>query len=229
MIKAIAIDDEPPALTVISSFCERSKEVELKRTFNRTDEALEFLQNESIELVFLDINMPSVSGLDFYRSISKEHLVVFTTAHTQYAVEGFNLDAVDYLLKPFTYDRFLKAIQKVKERIELSRHKADQGNELIVPSGYTTVRIPFYDILYVQAFDDYLKIFISTSPHPVVTRMTMKILLEKLSASDFIRVHRSYIVSLRKINKASSKSIFVGAAEIPIGKMFSKEFFQKFK
>lgn len=229
MIKAIAIDDEPPALNVISSFCEKSGEVNLLGKFSRPDEALTILKEESVDLVFLDINMPSVSGIELYKAFGRECMVIFTTAHSQYAVEGFNLDAVDYLLKPFTFDRFIQAIQKVKERMELNKHRTEQGSELLVPSGYSIVRIPFSDIVYIQAFDDYLKIFVSTSPHPVVTRMTMKNIVEKLPGRDFVRVHRSYIVSLRKINKAGSKSIFIGGVEVPIGKMYATEFFEVFK
>lgn len=228
MIKAIAIDDEPPALNVIASFCERSGQVDLLNKFNRPDVALKFLENNQVDLVFLDINMPSVSGLDLYKVISPKSMVVFTTAHSQYAVDGFNLEATDYLLKPFTYDRFLQTLTKVNERMEFLKQRDGQSAELMVPSGYTVVRMTFNDIIYIQAFDDYLKIFVSTSPHPVVTRMTMKNILEKLPSKDFVRVHRSYIVSLRKINKASSRSIFISDVEIPIGKMYSAEFFEVF-
>lgn len=229
MITAIAIDDEPPALNIVASFCERSGQIDLKKKFNRPDEALKFLEEERVDLVFLDINMPSVSGLDLYNVVSKNSVVIFTTAHSQYAVDGFNLDATDYLLKPFTFDRFVQAISKVQERIDFNKHKSEHGMELLVPSGYTIVRVPFQDIQYIQAFDDYLKIFITTTPHPVVTRMTMKTILDKLPVKDFVRVHRSYIVSLRKINKAGTKSIYMGDVEIPIGKMYANEFFSAFQ
>ena len=229
MILAIAIDDEPPALNVVASFCENSGLVYLVKKFSRPDEALSFLKVNNVDLVFLDINMPSVSGLDLFSEVSKNSQVIFTTAHSQYAVVGFNLDAADYLLKPFTYDRFLQAVQKVIERIEYNSSKTEGNSVLLVPSGYTIVKVQFSNILYIQAFDDYLKIYLSNSMSPVVTRMTMKTMLDKIPAKDFIRIHRSFIVSVKKINKAGSKSIFMGDIEIPIGKSYADDFFAVFK
>ena len=228
MITAIAIDDEIPALKVIENFCTKTPQLELKQTFNRPSEALAFLDETSVDLLFLDINMPSLSGLDLYKSIKKQTMVIFTTAHTEYAVEGFALNAIDYLLKPFTFERFEQAVNKAIEYDEFQQNKKNaEPKEIYIRADYSLIKLPLADILYIEGLDDYLKIHV-TGRKPIVARMTMKNIITNLPAKDFIRVHRSYIVPLQKIEKLYRKSIFINQVEIPIGISYEKDFQQAF-
>ncbi|AEI49107.1 LytR/AlgR family response regulator transcription factor [Runella slithyformis] len=230
ILKAIAIDDEPPALRVITHFCGQVEFLHLQKTFSRTDEALDYLSIHSVDLLFLDINMPSMSGIEFYKAIPQEAMVIFTTAYAEYAVEGFNLSAIDYLLKPFTFERFLQAVQKAKDyQAFLQRTEAPESPRcLFIKADYSVYKIAFDDILFIEGLDDYLKIHIEGSK-PVVARMTMKNMVEKLPAQDFVRVHRSFIVPFRRIENVRNKLITLAGEEIPIGHSFEKEFFKLFK
>lgn len=229
IIQAIAIDDELPALTLISNFCERIDSVHLQQTFNKPEEALQYIARSPVDLLFLDINMPSIPGTDLYKSITQQPMVIFTTAHSEYAVEGFNLNAVDYLLKPFTFERFQQAIQKAQAQLQYqqSLQKNDQ-QQLVLRVDYGLTRIELKDILFIEGLDDYLKIHLLHQP-PLVIRMTMKVMLEKLPAHAFVRVHRSYIVPLSKIDQVRNKTILIGAQEIPIGSSYEANFHTLFK
>jgi DNA-binding LytR/AlgR family response regulator len=228
MITAIAIDDEPPALEVVRSFCERTDLVSLQKTFTRPNEALKHLRKFPVDLLFLDINMPSMTGIEFFNLVEQNTMVIFTTAHSQYAVEGFNLSAVDFLLKPFTFERFMQAVNKANEYYNF-QNKTDNATPaaLFVRADYSLVKINLSDIHFVEGLDDYLKIHLS-SAKKVVTRMTMKSILEKLPANEFIRVHRSFIVPLKKIESVRNKIITIGGEEIPIGLSYEQQFFEKF-
>ena len=225
MIKAIALDDEPPALAVLEHFCRKCGFIDLQKTFTKSEEALKHLRKYPVDLLLLDINMPSISGIDFHKKLPHKVMVVFTTAFSEYAVQGFNLSATDYLLKPFSFDRFVQAMEKVREQYELQNQKTEQPF-LFVRADYSLVKIPIADILFLEGLDDYLKIHIQNQK-TVVARMTMKAILEKLPAAEFFRVHRSFIVPLKKIDKIRNKTIFIGAEEIPISASYEKDFFQK--
>ncbi len=228
MITAIAIDDEPPALRVLEAFCLRSGFIDLQKTFNKPGEALRHLRKFPVDLLFLDINMPSVSGIDFYKELGQEMMVIFTTAYSEYAVEGFNLNAVDYLLKPFTLKRFMQAAEKAKEQYNIRIAKESQSPRyILVRADYSLIRIGLDDILYIEGLDDYLKIHLQQGK-PVIARMTIKSIVEKLPPSDFIRVHRSYVVPLRKIDSVRNKMIQIGQEEIPIGSSFEENFLRVF-
>lgn len=216
MLKAIAIDDEPPALNLLQKFCNRSDQVELIEKFTRATAADRWLVEHQVDLLFLDIHLPAVSGLDFYRNLPEKMMVIFTTAHGEYAVEGFNLRAIDYLLKPFTYDRFIESVVKAVEYRTFQQRK--QEETIQVRSDYSKINIPIGDILYIEAYSDYLKIH-TENQKTVVTRMTMSSLLEMLPPQ-FIRTHRSFIVSIQKIRKIKGKEIFIGDAVIPIGRTY---------
>lgn len=224
-IQAIAIDDELPALTLISNFCERIGYVRLQQTFNKPEEALQYIRQSPVDLLFLDINMPSITGTDLYRSIAQQPMVIFTTAHSEYAVEGFNLNAVDYLLKPFSFERFQQALQKVQAQLQLQQHAQQQ---LVLRIDYGLTRINLGDILFIEGLDDYLKIHLLQQT-PLVIRMTMKGMLEKLPAHAFVRVHRSYIVPLSKIDQVRNKTILIGAQEIPVGSSYEANFLTQFR
>lgn len=228
MIRAIAIDDEPPALRVLEVFCAKTDFIELQKTFNKPGEALKHLRKFPVDLLFLDINMPSLTGIELYKQIQQDTLVVFTTAYSEYAVEGFNLNAVDYLLKPFTLKRFLQSAEKVKEAYNARKGKsADAVQYLFIRADYSLIKIDINDILFVEGLDDYLKIHLSNAK-PVVARMTLKALIEKLPADKFFRVHRSYLVSFQKIESLRNKTIIIAGEEIPIGTSFEESFLKLF-
>ena len=229
MIKAIAIDDEPLALKVIENFCERVDFITLQKTFNKPGEALKYVNKFPVDLLFLDINMPSINGIEFYKEVKQNTMVIFTTAYSEYAIEGFNLNAVDYILKPFTFERFLLAVNKANDFFNYQAQKENTGNQFIfVRADYSLLKINIASILYIEGLDDYLKIHIENQK-TVVTRMTMKALLEKLPAKDFIRTHRSFIVPFNRIQSVRNKTISVSGAEIPIGASYEETFFKFFK
>lgn len=228
MIKAIAVDDEPPALKVIENFCAKVDSIELVKTFNKPTEALAHLKKFPVDLIFLDIQMPSMTGLEFHKAIEQNTMVIFTTAYSEYAVEGFNLQAIDYLLKPYTLERFQQAVDKAKEFYNYQHQKENTQNYLFIRADYSLVKVNIADILYIEGLDDYLKIHLP-GKKPVVARMTMKAIIEKLPGNEFIRVHRSFIVPLSKIESIRNKTIQLSGQEIPIGTSYEEEFFKLFK
>jgi DNA-binding LytR/AlgR family response regulator len=219
MIHCIAIDDEPLALQLVAEYCQRISFLRLDTTFTNTDEAHAYLAENKVDLLFLDIQMPDINGVQFYKNLTKKPPVIFTTAFKDYAVEGFNVDAVDYLLKPFEYDRFLKACYKAKEYIEFLSSQELQLNSIFVKVNYEIMKINLKDIDLIEALDDYIKIYIA--PNPVLTLMTLKTITEKLPSRDFIRVHRSFIVPIAKVDKFSKTKLWVKGREIPIGSSYT--------
>lgn len=228
MMTAIALDDEPPALKVIQHFCSKIDTVSLEKTFTQPKEALSYLKKYPIDLLFLDIQMPSLSGLDFYRMLNQEALIIFTTAHSEYAVEGFNLNAVDYLLKPFTLERFKQAIVKTEVLFEAKKKgRKETPQYIFIRADYSLIKINLADILYIEGLDDYIRIF-QTDNTQVVARMTMKSILDKLPAAHFIRVHRSYIVSINHLSQIRNKTIFLGDKEIPVSRSYEADLLRLF-
>jgi DNA-binding LytR/AlgR family response regulator len=229
MIKAIAIDDEPLSLKIIEKFCAKSDVISLQESFTQTTEASRYLAQHEVDLMFLDINMPAVSGIDFYKSLPNSPMLIFTTAYTEFALEGFNLSAVDYLVKPFTYERFEKAVLKARDY-----HLHNQPKEpltekfILVKSDYSLIKIFLKDIQFIEVLDNYLKIHLDDK-RTIVTRMPMKTILDKLPAEDFIRVHRSFVVPFGKIKSVRNKIINIGAEQIPIGSSYETAFFNQFK
>ncbi len=228
MIKAIAIDDEPLALKVVENFCETVDFIDLQKTFTKPTEALKYLERYPVDLLFLDINMPSLSGIEFYKQMKQQTMVIFTTAHIEYAVEGFNLNAVDYLLKPYTPERFLQAANKAKEFFSYQHQAENTQAFFFVRADYSLIKINYSDILYIEGLDDYLKIHLHNQK-AVVARMTMKAMLEKLPQKDFIRIHRSYIIPFSKIESVRNKTIYIGNQEFSIGTSYEENFFKLFK
>lgn len=230
MIKAIAIDDELPALKIIENFCEKTGLIELQKTFTMPNEALKHLNKFPTDLLFLDINMPSMSGIELYKSIEQNTMVIFTTAYSEFAVEGFNLNAIDYLLKPYTYERFLQAVNKANDMFgSPGVNEKSLEQYLFVRADYSLIKIAINDIVLIEGLDDYLKIHLHSSPKPIVTRMTMKGIMEKLSSKEFIRVHRSFIVPFSKIENVRKKIISIAGKEIPIGSSYEADFNAIFK
>lgn len=228
MIKAIAIDDELPALKVIENFCSQTDVLVLEKTFNKPNEALKYINKFPVDLLFLDVNMPALKGTELYKALKQKTMVIFTTAYSEYAVEGFNLDAIDYLLKPFTFERFMKAVNKAAEYYNYTRQDTGKKEQfLFIRADYSLIKINIAEILFIEGLDDYLKIHIENKK-PVVARMTMKAMLEKLPAGDFIRVHRSYIISFNRIDNVRNKIISVAGEEIPIGSSYEESFMSRF-
>jgi len=216
MITAIAIDDEPLALEIIRTFSKQTGFIDLKKTFTGTREAMEYVKEQPVELMFLDIHMPGMSGIDFYKAAGQNAMVIFTTAFSEYALEGFNVSAIDYLLKPFKYARFLQACEKAREYKAYLQNKETSDNFLYIRADYTMHKIDFADIQYIEGMDNYIK-FHLLNAKPILARMSMKTITEKLPEQDFIRVHRSYIVPVKKITSIKNKVISIGQVEIPVG------------
>ncbi|GGI22203.1 LytR/AlgR family response regulator transcription factor [Pedobacter mendelii] len=213
---AIAIDDEPIALEIIRSHASKVPFIELNATFTNAFEAISYLQQNKIDLIFLDIKMPDISGIDFLRSLSKPPMVIFTTAYTEHAVQSFELDAVDYLLKPFSLSRFLKACNKVHELYNFRNQQLGAKSEYIfVKDGYEQIKVELSEILYVEASGNYTQIQLKNKL--LSSRITINDLAELLPKADFIRCHRAFIVAKRKISKFDRSQIWVGEKIIPIG------------
>ena len=228
MIKAIAIDDEPSPLEVLENYCSQVPYIQLDRTFTRTSKAKEFLRDHPIDLLFLDIEMPQISGIDFYKSLDKEYHVIFSTAHSEYAIEGFNLSAIDYLLKPYDFNRFLQAAEKARDyNTYLYQKPPTEQSHIFIKADYRINKVLLTDICYIQGLSDYLKIYLA-SGKPLVARMTMRSLAKQLP-ENFIRVHRSFIVPLNRISSVRNKTIYVPETEIPVGKTYWREFEKTFK
>jgi DNA-binding LytR/AlgR family response regulator len=225
IMHAIAVDDEPPALRVIEHFCGQLPGlVTLVGTFTKPNEALGFTQHNQVDLLFLDIQMPGMTGIDFRKSVGAETLVIFTTAHSEYAVEGFNLQAIDYLLKPFTFDRYKQAVGRASSFFQMLQ--ATAGNEpshIFLRADYNLHKVTLADIVFVEGLDDYLKIHLD-GRKSLVVRMTMKGILEKLPKTDFVRVHRSYIVPIARILHFRNKVIHIAGREIPLGGTYERAF-----
>jgi DNA-binding LytR/AlgR family response regulator len=229
MLHCIALDDEPLALEIVETFCGMTDFLSLRKTFTNPDEAARYLRNFPVDLLFLDIQMPNITGIDFYKSLpNTEIMIIFTTAYSQYAVEGFNLNAIDYLLKPFSFERFKQAVQKAQDyHTHLLKKDQSAAAHLFVRAEYSLVKIALSDILCIEGFDDYVKIHLPDRK-PLLTRMNLKAIAEKLPESDFVRVHRSFIVPLRKIDNIRNKIIYLADMEIPIGANYEANFYKLF-
>ncbi|GAB4036190.1 LytR/AlgR family response regulator transcription factor [Spirosoma gilvum] len=220
MIRCLAIDDEYLALEVIENHVKRISFLHMVATFTSPLEALPELGTEAIDLLFLDIAMPTINGLDFLQTIKHPPLVILTTAFTQFALDGFNADVVDYLLKPISFERFLKAVQKVQLRLQKPATE-DNAEHIFIKSDYRMIRVDFEDILFIEGKKEYVAL--QTKHQIIDTLLTLTALLEKLPASKFVRVHRSFIVAVNKITSIERNLIFIGEVKIPIGDLFRDE------
>lgn len=228
MIQAIAIDDEPLALTVIQSLCDKSKAVNLLKTFTQPNEALKHLRKFPVDLIFCDIQMPAMTGISLVKSLEQNTMVIFTTAFSEYAVTSYELNAIDYLLKPINQKRFTQAITKAQEYFDYinSKNQLSEKN-IFIRADFSLVKVPLDDILYVEGLADYLKIYVKDRK-TIVARMTMKDMMEKLGATDFIRVHRSFILPFGKIEAVRGMTIALGDQEFPIGRTYADDFFKRY-
>jgi DNA-binding LytR/AlgR family response regulator len=232
-MNCIIVDDEPLARELMEDNVSKVPFLKLVKTCSNGFEALEVLQAETVDLIFLDIQMPGVTGIQFLQSIKNPVMVIFITAYEKYALEGFNLDVIDYLLKPVSFDRFLKAANKANELFSLrTRPESAAGitsDFIFVHADYNLVKINLADITHIEGLKDYVKIHLTSSTRPVITRMSMKSLEELLPSQRFMRVHKSFIVSLEKIISIRKGRIKIGVAEIPLSDSYAEKFFQVIK
>ena len=232
MIRCIAIDDEPLALTQISEYIKKIPYLSLTVSCLDAFEAMEIMSKEKVDLMFVDINMPDLNGLDMVKSLKEPPVVIFTTAYSEYAIEGFRVNAIDYLLKPFSMKDFIKATDKAREWIEFkAAQKEKDGGEgnvdeesLFVKSEYSMIRIRFDEIKYIEGMSDYVRIYIEGRDKPVMSLLSIKGLEERLPSDRFMRVHRSYIVNLEKIREVTRLRIVFGNTYIPVGENYKDKF-----
>jgi two-component system, LytTR family, response regulator LytT len=228
-ISCIAIDDEPLAVKKISAYIQKTPFLELVAECRSAFEAMEIINNRTVQLLFIDINMPDLNGLEFVKSLTDKPYIVFTTAYSEYAVEGFQVDAADYLLKPITYSSFLKAANKVKNLIDLNANSQKERirttpGHLFVKSDYKLIRIELDNIQYIESQHEYIKIHLINGP-PVTTQLSMKAIEEQLPSDRFMRVHRSFIVNLKKISVVErNRIVFDGKVYIPISDQYKEKF-----
>lgn len=226
-IRCLIVDDEPLALNLIEGYVQKTPFLELAGRCNNAFEALERIGSGDIDLLFLDIQMPGLSGVELSRTLKNGPKLIFTTAFEEYALEGFKVDAIDYLLKPFNYEEFLKAANKAREWLSLREGKnnpAPEENTLFVKSEYKLVKIDLQKVLYIEGLKDYAKIFLEGQTRPVMTLMSLKSLEEQLSAKQFMRIHRSFIVRLDKISMVERNQVVIGTTSITIAEGYKDAF-----
>lgn len=227
MIRVLAIDDEPLALKQLAAYLKKVPFFELIGTCQSALEGITFLDKQEIDALFIDINMPDLNGLDFIRSLNHPPMVVFTTAYQEYAIEGYKVDAIDYLLKPFGIGDILRAADKVKRQYELL-HTAklsptDEDDAMFLKSEYKVVRILIHDVIYIEGMSEYLRIHLD-GQKPIIALLSMKKMEERLPSNDFMRIHKSYIISLHHIAEINRARVVLDNGEdVPIGDCFREK------
>jgi DNA-binding LytR/AlgR family response regulator len=214
-INCIAIDDEPLALELIRAYIIKTPSLHVLRLFEDALSAGEYLRSNTVDLVFIDIQMPDISGLDLVRSLQNKPMIIFTTAHKKFAFEGFELEAIDYLLKPISFDRFSKAVTKAADYFQYKNSPSVNEEYLYVYSEYKLIKINVNDIEYIESLEDYVKIHLNHFK-PVMSLMTLKKIFEKLPSDKFERIHRSYIVAINKIQAIANKKVILANIELPV-------------
>lgn len=232
-LKCVIVDDEPMALNLVETYVEKTPFLKLLNKYSSAVDAMEFLKTENVDVLFLDIQMPDLSGLEFSKLIPKNTRIIFTTAFDQYALEGYKVEALDYLLKPFNYGEFLAAAYKAKEWFTLvnSKNISENSNSvkekiefLFVKSEYKQLRIKLSNVLYFEGLKDYIKIYLAGEPKPILTLMSLKSLQEKLPEGDFLRVHRSFIISLKHVEIVERSQIIINNQRITVSEQYKPKF-----
>ena len=219
-IRCLAIDDEPLALQQLVAYIGKVPFLELQAQCQSAVEAREFLEHDTVDAIFCDINMPDLNGMDFVKSLAVPPLVIFTTAYSEYAVEGFRVNAVDYLLKPFGLQEFQRAANRLRERLEGQR----EGSDIFLKTDYRIVKVSIPSIRYIEAMSEYLKVWVEGEPKPIITLLSMKKMEERLPDS-FMRIHRSYIINLNMIQEVNKNRVKMDASTLlPIGDMYKDAF-----
>lgn len=232
MIRCICIDDEPLALEMMGEFISKVSFLHLVTSCKNAMEAYEVLAKESIDLIFVDVEMPEINGVQFVQSLKQKPFIIFSTAYKKYALEGFELDVIDYLVKPFSFDRFYKSVQKVRDARSLilnstpSVLKQLPPDYIFVNSDYSLVKVNIPEISYIEGLKDYIKIFLTNQSKPIVTRMSMKSIEERLELLGFKRVHKSFIVNLGKITSIKKTRLVVEETELFIGENYKSPLYK---
>lgn len=222
MLRCLAIDDEPLALELLEDNIKQLPFLHLVGTCSNALEAMKVLKEQEIDLIFLDVQMPGLTGLQFIQSLTQKPMIILVTAYEKFALQGFELDVIDYLVKPVPFDRFVKACNKAWELHGLKTKQNDVAETstpdyFFVNVEYSLLKVEFADIQWIEGLKDYIKIHLRSSSKPVVTRMSMKTLEDQLPSTKFIRIHKSYIVSIASITSIRKNSLFIGTAEFPVG------------
>lgn len=225
MLKCIAIDDEPLALKLLEDNISKVPYLQRMASCRNVFDALKVLQEGQIDLIFIDIQMPGLTGLQFIGTLENKPLVIFVTAYKQYALESYDLAVVDYLVKPVTLERFIKACNRAKELHELKTGKQNQGlissaEFIFVNADYSQIKIMFNDIIWIEGVRDYIKIHLKSTTKPLLIRSSIKLIEQDLPPSKFIRIHKSYLVSIESITAIRKNSVFIKDMELPIGETF---------
>ena len=235
MIRCIIVDDEPLAVAQLEKYVERVPFLVNAGSCSSAAEAMEILSTGNVDAMFVDINMPDIDGVQLVRSLAHPPMVVFTTAYSEYAIEGFKLDAVDYLLKPIAFEDFLKASNKLNRFFSMNNNSQPVVEQsegvchdcLYVKSDYRMLRVPISSIKYIESMSEYVRIFVDDSPKPIVSLLSMKKIEESLPNGDFMRVHRSYLINLNKVKEVSKmRLVYDGGVYVPIGEMYKDAFFE---
>jgi DNA-binding LytR/AlgR family response regulator len=225
MLNCLLIDDEPLALQILGDFVNKTPYLKLVGKFEDPLQSLSLFESQKIDLLFLDIKMPDISGIDFYKSLVNKPEVIFTTAYSEYAIDGFELKAMDYLMKPISFEKFITACNRVKDFIEIKNQK-DKGKEFFfINVSHKMHKIFYDDILYLEGYKDYTKVHLINSPNPLLILHNLKYFEDLLDKKQFIRIHRSYMFSLRKINTASRKSVTINNNSLPVSDNYRDSFF----
>lgn len=223
MLRCIAVDDEPLALQLLEDYISKVPYLQLVATCSDAFEANKILQEEPVDLVFIDIQMPGLTGVQFIRSLSQRPMFILVTAYEKFALESYDLNVADYLLKPVELSRFIQACNKANELFQL-RHKQEPVPQdyFFLNADYSLIKVMFADILWVEGLRDYIKIHMAPPAKPLVARISMKAIEDELPPSKFIRIHKSYIVSIDHISSVKKSSVFVGDAELPVGETYKE-------
>ena len=232
-MNCIIIEDQPPAQRILKKYIEDIGSLNLKATFSDAIQAMDFLKVEAIDLVFLDIHLPKISGIDFLKMLPNPPAVILTTAFSDYALESYDLDVIDYLLKPFSFQRFVKAVSKVPRKGAIEAEKGPTSKpfrsrkEIFIKSGYEHIKITVADILYIQSDADYTEIFLPGKKH--LSSESLRYWLDFLDAAQFTRVHKSFIINVSKIDRIAGNQIYLlGGTTIPIGRAYKEQFINRF-
>lgn len=227
-MKCIAVDDEPLALQIIEDYAKKIPFINLEKNFTSALDAVSYINNHMVDLIFLDIQMPNLTGIEFIKSLANPPMIIFTTAYNQFALQGYELNVLDYLLKPFAFERFLQAINKANEIFQLKK-RADKNSSisytndfLLVKADYQTYKIELGNIISIESMADYIRIFTKEKKYTVLT--TLKSIESMLPPAQFIRIHRSYIIAINKIVSYNKRSVHIGDADIPIGESYKENF-----